>query len=76
MIMMKTQSIESRCYRTGKCTVCRRVRAFFSPEMLQAWAVKGLSHASTYVKEKDSSVWIAQRLKIRRDDALIGLVCL
>ena len=26
----------------GKCTVCRRMRAIFSPEILQAWAVKGL----------------------------------
>ena len=31
------------CYRTEKCTVCRRVRASFSPEILQAGAVKGLS---------------------------------
>ena len=30
------------CYKTGKYTVCRRVRAFFSPEILQAGAVKGL----------------------------------
>ena len=30
------------CYRTGKHAVCRRVPASFSPEMLQAWAVKGL----------------------------------
>ena len=29
-------------YRTGKYTVCRCVRAFFSPEILQAGAVKGL----------------------------------
>ena len=34
--------IESRCYRTGKYTVCRRFRASFSPENLQAGAVKGL----------------------------------
>ena len=41
---MKTQkNIESRCYRTGKYTVCRRIRAFFSPDILQAVAVKGLS---------------------------------
>ena len=26
----------------GKYTVCRRVRAIFSPEILQAWALKGL----------------------------------
>ena len=30
------------CYRTGKYTVFRRVCASFSPEMLQAGAVKGL----------------------------------
>ena len=30
------------CYRTGKYTVCRCVRASFSPEILQAAAVKWL----------------------------------
>ena len=40
---METHSIENRCYRTGKYTVCRRVRAAFSPEILQAGAVKGLN---------------------------------
>ena len=35
-------SIENRCYGTGKYTVCRRVRAAFSQEVLQAGAVKGL----------------------------------
>ena len=39
---MKTQIIESRCYRTGKYTVCGRVYASFSPEILQVVAVKGL----------------------------------
>ena len=33
---------KSRCYRTGKYTVCRRVRATFCPEILEAAAVKGL----------------------------------
>ena len=42
-IFMKTQNIESRCYRTRKYTVCRHVCASFSPEILQAAAVKGLS---------------------------------
>ena len=28
---------------TGKYTVCRRVRASFSPEILHAWAVKRFS---------------------------------
>ena len=39
---MKIHSIGSRCYRIGKYTVCRRVRPSFSPEILQAGAVKGL----------------------------------
>ena len=38
-----TQSIEGRCYRTGKHSVCRHVSASLSPEILQAWAVKGLT---------------------------------
>ena len=31
------------CYRTGKSTVCRRVRAFFSPEILETGVVKALT---------------------------------
>ena len=42
-IFIERHSIGSRWYRTGKYTVCRRVRASFSPEILQAGAVKGLS---------------------------------
>jgi len=42
-IFIKTHGIENRCYRTGKYTVCRLVRASFSPEILQAGAVKGLT---------------------------------
>ena len=34
-------------YRTGKYTVCRRVRASFSLEILQAVAVKGLKEVLT-----------------------------
>ena len=30
------------CYRTGKYTVCRRIRASFSPKVSHAGAVKGL----------------------------------
>ena len=37
-----THSTESRRYKTGKYTVCRRVPASFSPQILQAGAVKGL----------------------------------
>ena len=40
---IKTYITESGCYRIGKYTVYRRVRASFSPEMLQAGAVKGLN---------------------------------
>ena len=39
---IKTHSIESRCYRTGKYTVSKRVRASFSPKSLQAGGVTGL----------------------------------
>ena len=35
------------CYRTGKYTVCRRVRASFSPEIVQAVAEKGLKNLPT-----------------------------
>ena len=38
-IFMKTHSIESR---TGKYTVCRLVLAYYSPEILQTGAMKGL----------------------------------
>ena len=34
------------CYRTGKYTVCRRVRAAYSPDILQAGVVKGLNLSS------------------------------
>ena len=31
-------------YRTGKYTVCRRIHASLSPEILQAGALKGLGN--------------------------------
>ena len=39
------------CYRTGKYTVCRRVRVSFSPEILHAGTVKGKrgTEAKTHV---------------------------
>ena len=43
---IKTHSIQNRRYRTETYTVWRRVRASFSPEILQAGAVKGLSNQS------------------------------
>ena len=39
---IKTDSTENRCYRTGIYTVCRRARAPFSSDILQAGAVKWL----------------------------------
>ena len=43
MVCIKTRRTESRfVIGPGKYTVCRRMRAIFSPEILQAWAVKGL----------------------------------
>ena len=42
---IKTHRTESRfVIGPGKYTVCKCVRALFSPEILQAWAVKGLMH--------------------------------
>ena len=41
-IFIETYSIRSRCYRTGKYTVHRHIHASFSPDILQAGAVKGL----------------------------------
>ena len=42
-ISIKRHSIEKRRYRTGKYTVCRRLRSFFRREILQAGAVMGLT---------------------------------
>ena len=43
-IFIKTYRIESKCvYRTRKDTICRCVRVSFSPEMLEAGSVKGLT---------------------------------
>ena len=41
-MFIKAHSIENRCCRTGRYTVCRRIHAFFCPEILQAGAVKGI----------------------------------
>jgi len=49
-IFIKTHSIESRkCYRTGRYTVYRRVHATFSPEIVQAGAVKGLNSIRAWI---------------------------
>ena len=42
-VFIETHSIESGGYRSGKYAVRRCVRASFSPEILQAGAVKGLT---------------------------------
>ena len=41
-IFMKTHSTEGRCVIGPENTVCMRIRASFSPEILQALALKGL----------------------------------
>ena len=41
-IFMKTHSTEGTCVIRPENTVCRHIRAAFSPETLQALAVKGL----------------------------------
>ena len=47
-VVIETQGTESRCYWSGKYTVCRRVRVSFSPEILQAGAVKGLRQVNCF----------------------------
>ena len=48
-ISIKMHSTETRfpIHGTGKCTVCRRLDVIFSPDILQAGAVKGLREATT-----------------------------
>ena len=41
-ISIKTHSVDKAYVLKDRKIVCRRVRALFSPEMLQARAVKGL----------------------------------
>ena len=38
---IETNSIESRCYRTWKYTVCRRVRAIIQPGYVTCWGSEG-----------------------------------
>ena len=51
-IFTKTHSTENKCYRTGKYTVCRRVSALFSPEILLARAAKRLISYSIQVSAR------------------------
>ena len=57
-------SIENRCHRTGKYTVCRRVCASLSPESLQAGAVKGLSQPETVIFYNFASLGHARTVRI------------
>ena len=42
-IFIKTHNIESRfCHTTGEYTVCRHMRAFFSPENVTRWDSEGV----------------------------------
>ena len=52
------------CYRTGKYTVCRYIRASFSPDILHAGAPKGLNWMKvavirTYLFLPDSCLSVA-----------------
>ena len=49
---MKTPTIDSRCYRTGKYTVCRRVRTSFSPENVQAGGSEGVNNYAESLSNK------------------------
>ena len=70
------QSTESRSHWTGKYTVCRRVRASFSPEIVQAGTVRGLTPLgllfSRFCYSHDSAIltmlksWNCQRKAHRR----------
>ena len=70
---IKTHRIENKCYATGKYTVCRRVRAAFSKEILQAGAVKGLNLCQKIdvICEASGGAEIAQWLE-RRDLVMKG----
>ena len=55
------------CQKTGTYTVRRRVRASFSPDILQAGAMKGLNHCLTTVRwQTFSSIqpWVAHHFAI------------
>ena len=58
------------CYRTGKYTVWRRVRAYFSPEILQDGGVKELSQKNcsqdSIVERTTSSPWKPRSIHGRR----------
>ena len=54
-MITKTRSIESRSYWTRKYTVCRRVRASFSPEIFTGWGSEGVKRVMHFM----SSGWLA-----------------
>ena len=64
-IFSETRSIESRRYGSEKYIVCMRVRAFFSPEILQAAAVKGLLNRISVLANRCDE-WVV--LLIRQSD--------
>ena len=51
------------CYRAGKNTVCRGVRASFSPEVLQAGAVKGFNTGSLVSVRASQCVHLPEQAK-------------
>ena len=53
------------CYRTGKHTVCMHVRASFSPIILQAAEVKGLTETHKHRVTLPLCVYIYKLIKIQ-----------
>ena len=66
-ISIKTHRTENRCYRTGNYTVCKRVPASSSLEVLQAGEVKGLNTSKERIKCNDTVSRFA--LAVRRNAA-------
>ena len=62
------QHWKQMCYRTWKYTVCRRVHTSFSPEILQAPAVKRLIKICPYnFRSHDAKLWCKQRKRPWRE---------
>ena len=74
-IFIKMHSIESRCYRPGKYSVCRHVPASLSPDILQAGAETGLVYARRQTlrlqREPAADSRLHQHHQLRRQRALL-----
>ena len=76
-VYIRMHRIESR-FAIGpeKYTVCRHVLALFSPEILQAWAVKGLSRSILQRNfSSQCQLPVASQLLPSEDKAFAGVCC-